>query len=263
MRMTMNKTQLRRAPLRFLIGFALAGMAAAALWGDSVQARADDSDDKGWTSFFNGKDLEGWQTKGKWEAAAEVSLDPANESAFKIEAGEGVLVNGPEGRTENLFTEEEHGDIEAHIEFVVPKGSNSGIYFQGRYEIQILDSFGVKEPHYNDCGGIYQRWADDKGFDGHAPRENASLAPGEWQSFDVVFRAPRFDKKGKKTAPARFVKVLHNGTLIHEDVDLSGPTRAAAYDDEQPKGPLMIQGDHGPVAFRNLRWRSLTEEARK
>ncbi|MCH8948980.1 MAG: DUF1080 domain-containing protein, partial [Chloroflexi bacterium] len=64
---------------------------------------------------------------------------------------------------------EQRGDVEAHIEFVVPQGSNSGIYFQGRYEIQVFDSFGVKKSKYSDCGGIYQRWANGKGFEGHAP----------------------------------------------------------------------------------------------
>ena len=67
----------------------------------------------------------------------------------------------------------------------------------------------------------------------------------------MVFRAPRFDAGGKKTANARFVKVVHNGQVIHENVEVTGPTRAAAFNDEKPHGPLMLQGDHGPVAYRN------------
>src|SRR5918911_3019200 len=96
------------------------------------------------------------------------------------------------------------------LEFNVSKGSNSGVYFQGQYEVQILDSFGKKDKElkYGDCGGIY---------DTAAPRTNASKAPGEWQTFDVVFRAPRFDAAGKKTANAKFVRVAHNGTVIHEN----------------------------------------------
>ena len=82
---------------------------------------------------------------------------------------------------------------------------------------------------------------------------NASKAPGQWQSFDVVFRAPRFDKNGEKIAKARFEKVMHNGMLIHADVELTGPTRASAWNDEKPAGPIMLQGDHGPVAYRNIR----------
>jgi hypothetical protein len=137
---------------------------------------------------------------------------------------------------------------------MVPKGSNSGVYFMGRYEIQVYDSYGVEKGEYPgiECGGIYQRWKDNKGFEGHSPRVNASRPPGEWQTFDVVFQAPRFDQDGKKIANARFVKVIHNGQVIHENVELTGPTRGAAFEDEKPTGPLMFQGDHGPVAYRNL-----------
>ncbi|HLF95430.1 MAG TPA: family 16 glycoside hydrolase, partial [Planctomycetota bacterium] len=87
-------------------------------------------------------------------------------------------------------------------------------------------------------------------------------AAGEWQSFDVVFLAPRFDAAGKKTANARFVKVTHNGQVIHEEVEVTGPTRAGAWEDEKPLGPIMLQGDHGPVAFRNLRVRPLKGEGK-
>ena len=97
---------------------------------------------------------------------------------------------------------------------MVPKGSNSGVYFQGRYEIQVFDSYGVPAPKYSDCGGIYRRWdpkrgKGNEGFEGQPPRRNASKPPGQWQAFDVVFRAPRFDENGKKTANARFIKVVH------------------------------------------------------
>jgi hypothetical protein len=125
------------------------------------------------------------------------------------------------------------------------------VYFQGRYEIQILDSWGVKAPGSGDCGGIYERWKDDKGYEGRPPRVNASLPPGQWQTYDVWFRAPRFDAAGKKTADARFVKVVHNSKVIHENQTVTGPTRAAMFDDEKLLGPLMLQGDHGPVAYRN------------
>ena len=139
---------------------------------------------------------------------------------------------------------------------MVPKGSNSGIYFQARYEIQILDSWGVEQLKHGDCGGIYERWKDGRGYEGHPPRINASRQPGQWQSFDVLFRAPRFGTDGTKVANARFVKVVHNGFVIHENVDVTGPTRAAAFpNDEQPTGPIMLQGDHGPIAYRNIRVR--------
>ncbi len=165
------------------------------------------------------------------------------------------MVNGKGGRDTNLFSKQQHGDVEAHIEFTVPKGSNSGVYFQGRYEIQVFDSYGVQDVQSSDCGGIYKRYNEKEGFgfEGHPPRVNASLAPGEWQTYDVIFRAPRFDKDGKKIEDARFVKVVHNGKVIHENATTTGPTRAAAFQDEKPMGPLMIQGDHGPVAYRNVR----------
>jgi len=200
-----------------------------------------------------GDDLSGFTAPtGQWEVVGAVRLDPDNPRRFVTEEGKGVIVNGPTGRTSNLFSKVEHGDVIAHIEFVVPKGSNSGVYFQGRYEVQILDSWGVQHPKYGDCGGIYQRWKDGKGFEGHPPRVNASRPPGQWQTFDVVFRAPRFDANGRKIANACFVKVVHNGVVIHENVEVSGPTRAAAFSEEKPTGPLMLQGDHGPVAYRNI-----------
>lgn len=235
-------------------------LAAGLTLGAAPSSRADDK--PAWKSLFNGRNLDGWhEGAGRWMAVKAAPLDPANPKRFKTEPGAGVLVNGLEGREHNLFSKGEFGDVEARIEFVVPKGSNSGIYFQGRYEIQILDSFGVEHPKYGDCGGIYQRWKDNQGYEGHAPKLNASLAPGEWQSFDIVFRAPRFDANGKKTANARFEKVVHNGKLIHENVELTGPTRAAAYENEAPQGPLMIQGDHGPVAFRKIAIRPLSSSS--
>jgi hypothetical protein len=148
----------------------------------------------------------------------------------------------------------EHGDVEAQVEFCVPKNSNSGIYFMGRYEIQVLDSWGVEKPKSGDCGGIYERWKDNQGYEGHPPRVNASKPPGEWQTFEVIFRAPRFDASGKKIQNARFIKVVHNGQVVHENVEVTGPTRAATYENvpEKSLGPIMLQGDHGPVAYRNI-----------
>jgi hypothetical protein len=207
-----------------------------------------------------GKDLSTWQKEtGEWLVAGEAGTDPANPKMLASRPGTGVLVNGPTGRTGNLLSRLEHGDVEAHVEFMVSQGSNSGVYFQGRYEIQILDSWKVEHPKYGDCGGIYERWGEKGGYEGHAPKVNASRAPGQWQTFDVVFRAPRFDAGGKKTANAKFVKVIHNGKVIHENVEVTGPTRGAAAGDEKPAGPLLIQGDHGPVAYRNLRILSLPD----
>jgi hypothetical protein len=205
--------------------------------------------------IFNGKDLSGWQKQaGEWMVAGKVGLDLSDPKKFKIDQGKGVLVNGEKGRTVNLLTDEEFGDVEAHIEFVVPKNSNSGVYFAGRYEIQVLDSWGVDKLKYGDCGGVYASCSEPKpDFAGRPPSLNASKPPGEWQTFDVAFRAPRFDASGKKTENARFVKITHNGKVIHENVEVPRPTCAAKWLDEKPTGPLMLQGDHGPVAYRNLR----------
>lgn len=200
-----------------------------------------------------GNEMTGWRADhGEWVNVDEAKLNPAAPKQLITGEGSGILVNGDTGRTKNLFTELEHGDVVAHVEFMVPQGSNSGVYFQGRYEIQVFDSWRVEELKHGDCGGIYQRWKDGAGYEGHPPRVNAARPPGAWQSFDVVFRAPRFDATGKKVANAKFVKVLHNGVLVHENVEVTGPTRAAAFSDEKPLGPLMLQGDHGPVAYRNL-----------
>jgi sugar phosphate isomerase/epimerase len=89
-------------------------------------------------------------------------------------------------------------------------------------------------------------------YEGHSPKANASRPPGQWQSFDVIFKAPRFDNEGRKIAHARFLKVLHNGTLIHENVELSGPSWGSLYPQERATGPIALQGDRGPVAFRNI-----------
>jgi len=126
-----------------------------------------------------------------------------------------------------------------------PRGSNSGVYFQGQYEVQILDSSARRTRTSSTAiaAAIY---------DHAAPKENASKAPGEWQVFEITFQAPRFDDKGKKTENARFLKVVHNGVVIHENVEVKRPTTASLGGAERPLGPLMLQGDHGPVAFRNI-----------
>ncbi len=199
----------------------------------------------------------GWRAdRGEWVEASYAFMNPDDPRFISWLPGSGVFVNGPIGRTDHLVTKEEWGDMRLHIEFMVAEESNSGLYFMGRYEIQIRDSY-KKDSHYpgNECGGIYQRWDDNrdpKGFEGTTPNIDASKAPGQWQWFDAMFRAPRFDDKGVKIQNARFDKIYHNGYLIHENIEVTGPTRAFLYGDEQPTGPIMLQGDHGPVAYRNI-----------
>lgn len=205
-------------------------------------------------SFFNGKDLSAWKDPhGTWSVVSGVALDSAEPKNFTTQPGEGVFLNTTSGKAVNLFSKAEHGDAEIHVEFCVSKGSNSGVYVMGRYEVQIFDSFGKAEIAEHDCGAIYQRWKDGKGYEGHTPKVNASKAPGEWQTFDISFRAPRFNAAGEKTENAKFIKVVHNGKVIHENVEVTGPTRGSTFEKEAPTGPIALQGDHGPVAFRSLR----------
>jgi Domain of Unknown Function (DUF1080) len=172
-------------------------------------------------------------------------------------APSGVILNGA-GRTANICTERAFGDVELYLEFMLAKGSNSGLYLQALYEIQIFDSWGsTGAPTTSDGGAIYHQWIDERGVAGSAPLVLAARRPGEWQSYQAWFRAPRFDRFGKKVAPAQFQRVLFNGQLVQQDVDVAGPTRAHLEIAEAPENPLMIQGDHGPVAFRNIHIRPL------
>ena len=197
-----------------------------------------------------------------WQIVGDMFFDRQKLKKRKTTAGKGVLVNLPTDKMrDNLLTTLEHGDMELELEYMMAPGSNSGVYLQGRYEVQLFDSWGVQNPTYSDAGGIYERWDDSrpegqKGYQGHPPRVNASRAPGLWQHYRIVFKAPRFNEQGHKTANARFVQVILNGVMIHENVEVTGPTRAAAFTDEKPMGPLMLQGDHGPVAFRNIRYKT-------
>jgi hypothetical protein len=111
---------------------------------------------------------------------------------------------------------------------------------------------------YFDGGGIYEQVdKNNKGFGGTPPRANATRPPGEWQFYHIWFRAPRFDNAGKKTGDAKFEKVVYNGQLVHDNVTSGGPTRSALELPEAPRNPIMLQGDHGPVAFRNIYFRPL------
>ncbi|MEZ4993088.1 MAG: family 16 glycoside hydrolase [Saprospiraceae bacterium] len=207
-------------------------------------------------------------TASNWSIAGQVLSDHTKEHDITAQPGTGVLINqNNETDKDDLYTNWEHGDLEIFLDFMMPKGSNSGVYFQGRYEVQLLDSWLVDDPTAGDCGGIYERWDESKpegqkGYEGHAPRLNAAKAPGLWQQFHIIFRAPRFDEAGNKVGNARFEKVVHNGKLIQEDVELFGPTRGAFFEDEAATGPLVIQGDHGPVAFRNIRYKRHFDEPR-
>jgi len=220
--------------------------------------------EEGWTSLLNGKSLSGWQSYGKlkneWLSCKAIAFDGlAGTGRLECVGGAGDrILNGPQNKTANIFTEKKFGDAELYIEFMLAKGSNSGVYLQGLYEVQVFDSFGTTGPlAYSDGGGIYHRWINNQGVGGSAPRVNASRAPGQWQSYHIWFRAPRFDASGRKTENARFLRVVYNGAVVQENVDVEGPTRAAMDIPEAPENPLMLQGDHGPVAYRNAYIRPL------
>jgi hypothetical protein len=219
----------------------------------------------GWTALLNGKDVSGWSGQdGKphgWMTTKFVRwerlLGPTRLSGKEMPSG--TILNG-NGRVNNLVSDFKHGDVELYVEFMLSRGSNSGVYLQGRYEVQVFDSYGSWAPmKTSDGGAIYHRWIDEKGVGGSAPKINASRRPGEWQSYHIWFRAPRFDANGKKIQNAKFIRVLFNGDLVQENVEVEGPTRAHMPIAEGPSNPLMLQGDHGPVAFRNIYWRPLRE----
>jgi hypothetical protein len=195
---------------------------------------------------LNGTDLTGWKLRGKddknkWKIGT-AGVDDKGSLIFESTGKE--LVNTGNGGID-IYTEQEFGDCRVEVEVMVPKGSNSGIYLMGRYEVQILDSFGKKDDKltYQDMGAIYSI---------AVPKVNACKKPGEWQKFVIDFQAPRFDGK-KKTANAIFHKVTLNGQVIHEKVEVTKGATGGALGGEVAMGPLMFQGDHGPVAFRNLK----------
>lgn len=182
--------------------------------------------------LFDGTDLSGWARRGSGAPAT-----------WKVEGGVMTAGGG------DILTKQTFRDFQLHVEFRTPhmpqaRGQargNSGVYLQGSYEIQILDSYGL-EPRANDCGAIYGQ---------AAPMVNACRPPEVWQSYDILFHAPRFDADGRQMAKAR-VSVLQNGVWIHDNVEINGPTTASARRDVREPGPILLQ-DHGnPVQFRNL-----------
>lgn len=150
---------------------------------------------------------------------------------------------------EGITSEDTFGDCSLHVEFFLPympeaRGQgrgNSGLYLQGRYEVQMLDSFGL-EGKDNECGGLYKI---------AAPKVNMCLPPLTWQTYDVDFTAAKFDSEGRKTANAR-ITVKHNGVVIHENQELPGATTSAPNKEENTPGPIYLQNHGNPVRYRNI-----------
>lgn len=183
------------------------------------------------TVLFDGTDLSAW-----------VSVENGSAAPWKLENGYMEVRGG------NIRTRQEFGDFQLHVEFWLPKltepggRANSGVYLQGIYEVQVLDSYDVETPQNWDCGGIYSV---------AAPLVNACRPPEHWQSFDIVFRAAKLAEDGSLVSPAR-ITVLHNGVLVQENTEVRQATAAGISEQISEKGPIMLQ-DHGnPVRFRNI-----------
>jgi len=192
--------------------------------------------------LFDGKDLSQWKN--------EKDGGPA-----KWEVKDGVMTIN---KTGSIVTKQAFGDCQLHVEWASPaevKGNgqgrgNSGVYLQSLYEIQVLDSWNNPTYFHGQAGGIYKQ---------HAPLVNVSRKPGEWQVYDIIFHAPRFDADGKLLKPGT-VTALHNGVLIQDNAEILGATSHVGYPKytaHPPKQPLLLQ-DHGnPVKFRNIWIREL------
>jgi hypothetical protein len=206
--------------------------------------------------------------KDGWSIRGNVKLDGDNPSELASQPGRGILVGTRKGK--NLITKETYRDCQIEFEFMIPQGSNSGIKLAGCYEVQIRDSWNKDRVSGDDCGGIYPRAEENTPEqrarlnsrwrlvdDGIPPKKNACRKPGEWQTLKIVFHSPRFDPSGKKIANAKFILVELNGVVIHENQEIAHPTGHAPLNKERDCGPLFLQGDHGPVAFRNVRIKAL------
>jgi hypothetical protein len=184
--------------------------------------------------LFDGKSLDGWERR-----------DGKGPAPWKILETGAMQVQDSDIVTKQKFD----GAFKLHVEFRVPympkatgqARGNSGVYVQGRYEVQILDSYGLESKN-NDCGAIYEV---------AAPLVNACKAPTVWQSYDIEFHSPKFEN-GKKVEPAR-ITVYQNGVKIHDNVKIPvDNTRAGNGGDPSKPGPILLQNHGNPVQFRNV-----------
>lgn len=194
--------------------------------------------------LFNGKDLSQWMGEDNQPAKWKVA-----DGYIEVVPHSGII-----------HTRQAFGDCQLHVEFSEPVPAvgesqdrgNSGVFLMGLYEIQVLDSYNNKTYADGQASAVYAQFP---------PQVNASRPPGQWQTYDIVFHGPRFDKDGKVLRPAR-VTVLHNGVLVQDNVELSGPTGhhvRPPYTPGPDKLPLSLQDHHNPVRFRNIWIRELGE----
>jgi Domain of Unknown Function (DUF1080) len=191
-------------------------------------------------ALFDGKNLSKW------------AHEDGSAAKWKVENSYAEVV----AKTGYIYTREAFGDCQLHVEFsepVPPKGEsqergNSGVFLMGLYEIQVLDSYENKTYADGQAAAVYGQYP---------PLVNASRPPGQWQTYDIVFHGPRFDKEGKLLRPAR-VTVFHDGVLVQDNVELTGPTvNGPPYKSHPEKLPLALQDRNNPVRFRNIWIREL------
>lgn len=205
---------------------------------------------------FNGKDLHDWSFKAKQTKEGKMikpkwvvgtpSLAQDNPKALAASAGEGAMVNlvSGHGQSLDIYSNATFGSSRIEVELLVAQGANSGVYLMGEYEVQVLDSYGKDKLGNGDMGAVYGATP---------PPVNACKKPGEWQKYVFEYEAPKFDAQGNKTANFKILKVELNGQVLHENLELKGPTPSGVTGREAAQGPIMFQGDHGPVAYRNLK----------
>ena len=205
--------------------------------------------------LFDGTNLDQWTSVDWWGHAPPPADGPPvwGEANVYTPADRRLnwVIEGDELNVgdKNIITKESFGDCFLHMEFVVPHApeesgqgrGNSGVFFQSRYEVQILDSYALEPPDDGDGGSIYRQ---------HAPLVNASKPPLEWQTYDVFFRGARLDDSRNVTEHARMT-VMQNGSVIHNNAQLIGPTGHTAEGDFGP-APLMLQQHNGLLKFRNI-----------
>ncbi len=204
-----------------------------------------EGDGQGWLQLSYGDALDVFEADG-W-GLCEPIVEPSERGVFRIEEGDSAIVNLGESSGE-LLSEMEFGDCEVELHFMLPPGGDSGVYLQGRYEVQIVDSTGVKNPSPRDCGGI----VPGVGWGGSAPRKNAFGGVGIWHQMNIDFQAPRFAPDGRKLQNARIHEVWIDDVLVQEGVELKGPT-FGGWEGEVATGPLRIQGNVQQVALRGIK----------
>ncbi len=188
--------------------------------------------DTGTVVLFDGMSWEDWVTRD------------GRRSSWVVQDDGSVVADGSDAVSTRSF-----GDFQLHVEFLCPPmageqgqaRANSGVYLHGRYEVQVLDSYG-QEPAPNGCGAVYSI---------AKPLVNASLPPGQWQTYDITLRAPRYDRGGRLLEHAR-VTVVHNGTAIHNNLQLPKATPGAFDRGSDTMGPILLQYHGDPVRYRNI-----------